>query len=155
MTNRFAGGLVPAAGPDAEPEAEIRKLWETTAADYIPLFEQFQFHTALERLFAFIRSINAYVEKRAPWKLAKSAGAADKALLATSLATMAEALRLAAVALRPVMPGATERIDSVLGYAPSGTWREELSWGSRLAGGRVAESLVLFPRPQTAAPKAP
>jgi len=155
MTNRFAGGLVPAAGPDAEPEAEIRKLWETTAADYIPLFEQFQFHTALERLFAFIRSINAYVEKRAPWKLAKSAESADKALLATSLATMAEALRLAAVALRPVMPGATARIDSVLGYAPSGTWSQELSWGSRLAGGRVAESLVLFPRPQTAAPKAP
>ena len=154
MTNRFAGGAVPAADGGAEPEAEVRALWEATARDYIPLFEQHQFHTALERLFAFIRSINGYIEKRAPWKLGKSPEAADQALLRTSLATMAEALRLACVALRPVMPGSSERINSVLGYQPSGTWREELAWGGRLTGSKVAESLVLFPRPAPAG-KAP
>jgi methionyl-tRNA synthetase len=154
MTNRFAAGAVPAAGPDGDAEAEIRKLWEATCPGYVSLFEGFQFHTGLERLFAFIRSINAYVEKRAPWKLGKSAEPADRALLATSLATMAEALRLASVALRPVMPGATSKIDAVLGYAPAGSWGDELAWGGRLSGSRVAEALVLFPRPQPAA-KAP
>jgi methionyl-tRNA synthetase len=154
MTNRFAAGAIPAAGPDGDAEAEIRKLWETTCPEYIALFEGFQFHTGLERLFVFIRSINAYVEKRAPWKLGKSPEAADKALLATSLATMAEALRLASVALRPVMPGATGKIDSVLGYSPAGNWRDELAWGARLSGSKVAGALVLFPRPQSAA-KAP
>jgi methionyl-tRNA synthetase len=154
MTNRFAAGAVPAAGPEGDAEAEIRRLWEATCPDYVALFEGFQFHTGLERLFAFIRSINGYVEKRAPWKLGKSAEPADRALLATSLATMAEALRLASVALRPVMPGATDKIDSVLGYAPAGNWRDELAWGGRLSGSRVAEALVLFPRPQPAA-KAP
>ena len=147
MTNRFAGGAVPAADADGEPETELRRLWETTAVEYVALFEQFQFHTALERLFTFIKSINAYVEKRAPWKLGKSADPADAAVLRTSLASMAEALRLASVALRPVMPGATQKIDGVLGYAQSGTWTEELAWGSRLKGSRVATSLVLFPRP--------
>ena len=155
MTGRFAGGLIPSAGEDGEPEAELRKLWESTARDYSALFNQFQFHTGLERLFTFVRAINAYVEKRAPWKLGKSPEAADKALLATSLATMAEALRLAAVALRPVMPVATARIGAVLGYTPSGTWSEELAWGGRLAGSRVEASLVLFPRPLPAAAKAP
>jgi methionyl-tRNA synthetase len=154
MTNRFAGGIIPAAGADAEAETELRALWATTAGDYVSLFEGFQFHTALERLFTFVRSINAYVEKRAPWKLGKSQEPADKALLATSLATMAEALRLASVALRPVMPGATEKIDVVLGYVSSGTWVGELAWGARLAGSSVAPSLVLFPRPQPAAAKA-
>jgi methionyl-tRNA synthetase len=155
MTNRFAAGSVPAAGADAEPEAELKKLWETTAKDYLALFEQFQFHTALERLFTFIRSINAYVEKRAPWKLGKSTEASDKALLATSLATMAESLRLASVALRPVMPAATDRINSVLGYTPRGTWTEEFAWGSAMTGSTVAASLVLFPRPLPPAAKAP
>jgi methionyl-tRNA synthetase len=155
MTTRFAGGVVPAAGPDAEAEIELKKLWEKTGGDYVVLFEQFQFHTALEHLFAFVRSINGYIEKRAPWKLGKSAEPADKALLQTSLATMAEALRLASVALRPVMPGATDRINSVLGYAPSGTWLEELAWGGRLAGARVEPALVLFPRPLPAAGKSP
>ncbi|HEY4989827.1 MAG TPA: methionine--tRNA ligase [Opitutaceae bacterium] len=155
MTTRFAGGAVPAAGPDGEPEAEIRKLWETTGKEYAALFEQFQFHTALERLFAFIRSINAYIEKRAPWKLGKSTDPADKALLETSLATMAEALRLASVALRPVMPGATDRINGVLGYAPTGPWLAELAWGGLLAGAKVQPALVLFPRPLPAPGKSP
>jgi methionyl-tRNA synthetase len=155
MTNRFAGGAVPAAGADGDAERELRELWEANRKDYVALFGQFQFHTALERLFGFIRSINGYVEKRAPWKLGKSAEAADRLLLQTSLATMTEALRLASVALRPVMPGATDRINGVLGYRPAGPWLDELAWGGRLAGSRVAPALVLFPRPQPAAEKAP
>jgi len=148
MTNRFGGGAVPDAGADGEPERELRVLWESTRDEFLALCEGFQFHTALERLFAFIRSINAYIEKRAPWKLGKSADEADKALLRTALATMAEALRLAAAALRPVMPGTTDDILGVLGHQASGSWRDELAWGSRLAGSRVAVSRVLFPRPQ-------
>jgi methionyl-tRNA synthetase len=155
MTGRFAGGAIPPAGPDGDAETELKRLWETTGKEYVALFEQFQFHTGLERLFAFVRSINAYVEKRAPWKLGKSAEPAAAALLATSLATMAEALRLASVALRPIMPTASDKISSVLGYRPSGTWQEELAWGSRLSGAKVAATLVLFPRPLPAAAKAP
>jgi methionyl-tRNA synthetase len=154
MTGRFAGGVVPAAGADGEPEAELRRLWGSTSADFLALFGQFQFHTGLERLFAFVRAINGYVEKRAPWKLGKSADPADRALLEGSLAAMAEALRLASVALRPVMPVATGKINSVLGYSPSGSWEEELAWGGRLAGSRVEAALVLFPRPLPAG-KAP
>jgi methionyl-tRNA synthetase len=155
MTTRFAAGAVPAAGPAAEAELELRGLWESTRPEYVALFGQFQFHTGLERLFAFVRSINGYIEKRAPWKLAKSPEPSDRALLQTSLAVMAEALRLASAALRPVMPGATDRINAVIGYSPSGAWLDELAWGGRLEGSRVAASLVLFPRPLPAAEKAP
>jgi methionyl-tRNA synthetase len=155
MTNRFAGGEIPPARAEGEPERELRELWEANRKDYVALFGQFQFHTALERLFGFIRSINGYVEKRAPWKLGKSAEAADQLLLQTSLGTIAEALRLAAVALRPVMPGATDKINAVLGYRPQGRWMDELAWGGRLAGAKVAQALVLFPRPQPAPEKAP
>jgi methionyl-tRNA synthetase len=155
MTSRFAGGVVPAAGADGDPERELRGLWAATGKEYVALFGQFQFHAGLERLFAFIRAINGYVEKRAPWKLGKSSEAADKALLLASLAVMAEALRLAAVALRPVMPGAVEKIDGVLGYRPGGAWLDELAWGGRLAGAKLAPALVLFPRPQREPEKAP
>jgi len=147
MTNRFAGGLVPGPGAEHGPERELREAWGALAGDYVALFRQFQFHAALERLFAFIRSINAYVERRAPWKLGKSSEPADRALLASSLFTIAEALRLCAAALRPVMPASSERIAAVLGCAPAGTWAEELVWGGRLEGSRVATSLVLFPKP--------
>jgi methionyl-tRNA synthetase len=113
----------------------------------IPLCEGFQFHTALERTLQFVTATNAYIEKRAPWKLGKSAEAKDQALLRTSLATMAEALRLGNALLRAVMPGASDRINEVIGHKPGAVWQDELIWGNRLTGNKVAEALVLFPRP--------
>jgi methionyl-tRNA synthetase len=151
MTNRFAAGVVP--GADAAGDAtehELQALWAKTRDEVVPLCEGFQFHTALERTFAFVTATNAYIEKRAPWKLGKSADPADQALLRTSLATMAEALRLATALLRAVMPGTTERINAVIGHKPGADWRQELTWGTVLTGNKVAEALVLFPRPAPA-----
>ncbi len=150
MTTRFGAGLIPAAGPAEDAEKELQALWEKTRAEVIPLCEGFQFHTALDRTFAFVTATNAYIEKRAPWKLGKSTAEADQVLLRTSLATMAEALRLAAALLQAVMPTTTEKINGVLGYTPGAIWRDELAWGTRLTGRKVAEALVLFPRPQPA-----
>jgi methionyl-tRNA synthetase len=96
----------------------------------------------------FLTETNAYIEKRAPWKLGKSTDPKDQALLRTSLATMAEALRLAVALIQHVTPGTTEKVNVVLGYNPSAVWREELNWGTRLNGAKVAPALVLFPRPQ-------
>jgi methionyl-tRNA synthetase len=61
---------------------------------------------------------------------------------------MAESLRLAVTLLPAVMPETTEKVYRVIGYAPSGIWRERLEWGSALTGASVAETAILFPRPQ-------
>jgi len=118
MTTRFASGTLPAAETIEDAERELHALWTRTRDDAIPLCEGFQFHTALERAMTFITATNAYIEKRAPWKLGKSTDARDQALLRTSLATMAEALRLAVALIQHVTPGASEKINCVLGYTP-------------------------------------
>jgi methionyl-tRNA synthetase len=148
MTNRFGGGSGPAAAAEGAPEQELRQLWAQTRPEVLQLWDGFQFHLALERTMSFVTATNAYIEKRAPWKLGKSAEPADQALLRTALAVMAEALRLGATLLQPFMPGATGKIHGVLGHAPGADWLRELSWGEGLRGNRVAESLVLFPRIQ-------
>ena len=198
MTNRFAAGAIPApdAAADSDLERDLRALWEKTRDEVIALNEGYQFHIALERVFSFITATNAYIEKRAPWKLGKSAAPADQAALRTSLATMAESLRLATALLHPVMPGATAKINAVLGNSgsnsgansgtgcqpvsesstgdspvgssdmgdspmsknhaqaaratPAAPWRDELIWGTRLTGHKVAETAILFPRPEPA-----
>lgn len=147
MTNRFAAGALPAAEVTEDPERELHALWAATRDEVLPLCEGFQFHTALERTFQFVTATNAYIEKRAPWKLGKSTEPKDQALLRTSLATMGEALRLANALLRAVMPTAHDRINAVIGHQPGPDWRAELHWGDRLTGNKVAEALVLFPRP--------
>ena len=148
MTTRFAGGVVPAAEVTEDAERELHELWAKTAPECVALCEGFQFHTALERTMFFVTATNAYIEKRAPWKLGKSTEAKDQALLRTSLATMAEALRLAVALLQHVTPGASAKINGVLGYAPGPVWRDELVWGAKLTGATVAPALVLFPRPE-------
>lgn len=163
MINRFAGGVVPAPASEGEPapgllapESELRALWAGTRDEFIALCEGFQFHVALERAFAFVSATNRYVEQRAPWKLGKSTAPEDRVLLLNALATMAEALRLGVGLLPPIMPTTTEKVYHVLGYTPAGAWRERLEWGAVLTGARVAETVILFPRPQapeSAAPK--
>ncbi len=150
MTGRYAGGTVPAADAAGEPERELQALWTRTRDEGIQLAEGFQFHLTLDRTFTFFKAINAYIEKRAPWKLGKSADAADQALLRTALATMAEALRLGATLLAPVMPATTEKIQAALGHTPAPRWSDELQWGASLAGAKVQAGLVLFPRPEKA-----
>ncbi|HEU5080558.1 MAG TPA: methionine--tRNA ligase [Opitutaceae bacterium] len=150
MTNRFGGAQIPAAPEDQDAEKELKSLWEKTRDEVLALNEGFQFHQALERTFVFITATNAYIEKRAPWKLGKSTDANDQNLLKLSLATMAEALRCGVTLLQPVMPQTTEKIYGVLGYSATSAWTEELKWGSSLSGRKVAETAILFPRPQVA-----
>ncbi len=147
MTTRFAGGVLPAAAVTEELERSLQELWTRTRDEFIPLCEGHQFHTALERAMFFLTETNAYIEKRAPWKLGKSAAPQDQALLRTALATMAESLRLAVALIGHVTPATTARINEVLGYTPGAVWRDELNWGTKLDGAKVAPALVLFPRP--------
>jgi len=148
MTNRFAAGKLPAAEVQDAPEADLKALWGRTRDEMITLHEGYQFHVALERILAFVTATNAYIELRAPWKLGKSPEPRDQALLRTSLATMAEALRLAAAALAAVMPTTTRKINEVLAHAPAANWLDELAWGERLTGNAVAATAILFPRPE-------
>jgi methionyl-tRNA synthetase len=62
-------------------------------------------------------------------------------------------LRLGTALLTAVMPGTVGKINAVLGYAPGAVWQNELAWDGRLTGLKVAEALVLFPRPEKPAVK--
>src|SRR5205814_4044318 len=109
-------------------EKHLHGLWAKTRDEFLPLCEGYQFHTALERAMFFLTETNQYIEKRAPWKLGKSTDPKDQALLRTSLATMAEALRLAVALIQHVTPSTTEKINAVLGYTPGTRWLDELAW---------------------------
>ncbi len=142
----FADGLPPMTVREA-PEEDIHRLWEKTREDCLRLYESYQFHTALEKTLAFVTGLNRYVELRAPWKLAKSTGDADQALLATSLATLAEGIRLAACFLAPVMPITVGKIRALLAQPELTVWAGELEWSDRLTGCRLGEKTILFPPP--------
>ena len=126
----------------------MRELWEKTERQYHGLAAQLDYRNALDALWAFIRGINRYADTRAPWKLAKSEAAEDRAKLETSLAVMSEGLRLAAVALTPVMPGISAKIQELLGSVPAQIFAGNQTWGNSLVGKTFGAKAILFPRPE-------
>ncbi|MCM2276062.1 MAG: class I tRNA ligase family protein [Candidatus Didemnitutus sp.] len=149
MTTRFAAGVVPAAEVTEDAERELQALWPKTRDEVLALSDGFQFHTALERTMQFVTATNAYIEKRAPWKLAKDPSPAGQAQLRTTLATIAEALRLASALLWPAMPVTVDKIRTGLAQPPLTQWDGELEWGNRLAGAKLGAVDILFPKPST------
>ena len=138
------------AAPSVEeaPETDLKEAWGSCRQAVLQAYEDFQFHIALEKTFTFITALNRYAEIRAPWKLAKSEEPREQELLQTTLANLAEGLRLANAFLKPVMPEIADRISGLLGQAPVEVWEGQLDWSSRLDGQVLGGKTILFPRPQ-------
>jgi methionyl-tRNA synthetase len=144
----FPDGL-QAASVEEDPEKDLKDGWNRCREEVLVAFEQFQFHSALEKTFSFISSLNRYAEIRAPWKLAKSEDEKDRALLATTLANLAEGLRLANAFLYPVMPDISDKVNGLLGQAPLERWEGQLDWSNCLDGKVLGGKTILFPRPDS------
>jgi len=146
MASRYSGGKVPVATIAEEPEHTLRAEWEKFAPEIIPLADGYQFHTLLEKLNTFVKAINRYLDVRSPWKLAKSADPTDQARVASSLAHLAESVRLTAATLAPITPEISSRMLGLLGQPPVEKWAGNLTWGDRLAGAQLSEKVILFPK---------
>ena len=147
MTHRYCGGIVPQARAEDNFEKDLKSLAAETAAAVLSHYDGMQFHIGLEKNFNFIRAVNRYAEQRAPWKLAKSSSEEDRLALETTLANMAEALRLGAVLLLPIMPKIGAKILTLLGAEVPKVYDGALAWGDSLAGVKVGQQEILFPRP--------
>ena len=145
MVGRNYAGAIPAAAADEELEQDLRRLWEESAKKYATSFEEYQVSHALESLWVFISAMNAYIEARAPWKLAKSADPADRARLDSCLAHVAEGLRLVGTLLTPVMPATCAKLLTNIGRPVATGFAGELTWSSVCTGSKVAEKCILFP----------
>ena len=146
MVSVYENGLVPQVELNEEFEQKIRTNFEEAKVKIMNRFSTFQFNQGLEQLFGFIRSINKYADERAPWKLAKSDKAEDKQRLKTCLGVMVESLRLANQMLAPVMPGIHTKINELMDLPPCHNWKADLVWDFRLAGNKLGEKTILFPR---------
>jgi methionyl-tRNA synthetase len=143
MIARYCDGIVPAPGAgdelDRSLEADIERTIEAARSG----FAHFELSVALQAVWdVLVRGVNQYIVKREPWKLAKKAE--DRALLETTLYRSADALRVIAALVDPVMPEAAERIRRMLGL-PHEQW-SDLKPNTLRAGTRLGAIEPLFPR---------
>jgi methionyl-tRNA synthetase len=78
-------------------------------------YEHLAFHEVLESVMALVNAGNKFIDEKAPWKTLKTDPAAAQACLTEVL----RALKLAALALHPVMPSITQEIWKQLGETGS------------------------------------
>ena len=151
MVGRYTDGVIPAPAGADELDKQLVKEFETAAKQAVANFDDLEFSVGLESVMDFVKSINKYAETRAPWKLAKSESAEDQDLLKTTLAHMAEALRLVSPLLNPVIPSSIGKLQEHLGV-PVELRNEQILnrpvWEFKLTGLPVGEKVILFPRPE-------
>ena len=137
--------VIPEPGALTDEETKVQKNAESVIMSVNQLIEKMRINEAIEEILQFVRSINRYMEQQAPWKLVKT----DKTAAGRVLYTAADALRVSAMLLRPIMPNRTEIILDTLDA--SGT---ELKWGILKSGTVIKKHLPLFPRIKVEAPAA-
>ena len=91
----------------------------------------------IEEIMQFIRNVNKYMEKNAPWKMVKE----DKENAGRVLYTAGEALRIGAVLLSPVMPNRTLILLDALSSE-----KYSYHWGGLSIGAKLKTHSPLFPR---------
>jgi methionyl-tRNA synthetase len=151
LLHRYRGGLVPAPGQPSG--SELRAAATRLAADLTPALEAYDPRAALDAVFALVDSANRHVEDARPWALARAEREDDTVAarrLDTVLYDLAEACRVVAEGLRPLLPGTAERIGAAIGAPLATCWTRGLEWGGIEPGRPVGRSTLLFPRPDLA-----
>jgi methionyl-tRNA synthetase len=141
MAHRYRNGrLAPAAGGNDQ----LARLGESLVAEYRAAMDRFALHEGAAAAFKLIDGANEFIAATAPWTLAKDPAHADR--LSQVLFDAAEAIRLAAMMLAPIIPTSSREIMRRIGASADGLnfdrdghWRTD---GERI----VTQDGPLWPR---------
>jgi methionyl-tRNA synthetase len=143
MIQRYCDGAVPASSAVREElDASLEKQIDATIATVKEHFNGFQITVALQTTWDLIRAVNQYIVQREPWRLAKKPE--DRPRLEATLYHSADALRVIAALVDPVMPESADRIRKMLGIQQE-PWTD-LKANTLRAGTRLGAIEPLFPR---------
>ena len=144
MAEKYRGGrLLPAEAP-----GRLAGIAADALAEYRGQMDAFALEGGVAAAFRLIDAANEYITSTEPWALARDAGQASR--LSQVLFDVAEAVRVAAVLLLPVMPrSAAEVLRRVGAPDPVDTIRlEDAAW--RADGERIIiKGAALWPRVET------
>lgn len=147
MTLRSTDGVIPPPGAPTADEEELNSEVSAAIDAMETSLAALKFDQGIAAAMNAVRAGNRYMEKTAPWTLAKK-GETER--LNTVLYTAANALRQISVLLYPVMPEKMAELRRALGYVGGELNDAKISdlrtRKSDLAGRKVVDTAGLFPR---------
>ncbi len=142
MTDKFLGGRLPAK-PPLDGDFYTRTVAQRTG-EIAAKMEALDFNGALEVIWEVIRALNARVNEKAPWKLAKT----DMAQCELVLFDLVWSLRLVARWIEPFMPNKSAEMQMQIGVRqfPEPLTAEDVLAGKTAGSGQIQKGPILFPR---------
>lgn len=150
MVEKYEGGVLNKgdASVDDKVDAACREV-EKGAQDTLKAFKEgmtnWKINDALRAVWAYIRSLNKFIDVTEPWILAKDEAKAPA--LQAVLYHICEGLRFVALMAEPVIPIGAEKIWNQLGltgFADAGY--ADLTWGGIPDGTIVHKEAPIYPR---------
>lgn len=150
MVEKYEGGVLNKgdASVDDKVDAACREV-EKGAEDTLKVFKEgmtnWKINDALRAVWAYIRSLNKFIDVTEPWILAKDEAKAPA--LQAVLYHICEGLRFVALMAEPVIPIGAEKIWNQLGltgFADAGY--ADLTWGGIPDGTIVHKEAPIYPR---------
>ena len=141
MTNRYRGGRVAASSSSDR----LRVVATDAVHSYRAAMDKLSLHEGVAAAFRIVDAANLFIADTQPWALSKDEAQAER--LTSVLAEAAEAVRIAAVLLSPVMPSSSVEILRRMGetVAPKEVRLQHAEW--RVSGEkRILNEGPLWPR---------
>ncbi|OGH63345.1 MAG: methionine--tRNA ligase [Candidatus Magasanikbacteria bacterium RIFCSPHIGHO2_01_FULL_50_8] len=134
MTQKFCAGVVP-----SETSGDHEEIWDRYRAH----MERWEFQSALELVWEYVRGLNQLIDHEKPWAAEKEGRHSD---VEKTLYTILEGLRHIAIALQPFMPETADKILAQLGFEYFNPQFDTLQeWGLLKSGVPLIAAPPLFP----------
>ncbi len=150
MLERYSGGLSPQPVKGREQEdIALQDAAETLFSKVDQSLSNLEFEKALVEIWQVIRIANQYIEKGAPWQLAKDPEKKERLQIVLYYTT--ETIRIVSCLIAPFMPTAAQEMNRQLGLSEISTTlplNVVARWGNLPAGLHISKGKPLFPRIQ-------
>ncbi len=140
LIKKYYDGNIPVPGDLGEDEKAMANNSTVCREKVMELLEDLNINAIASEVIGYVTSINKYLEKTEPWKLAKT----DLESTATVLYTALASLRFSASLLYPLLPEKMTEFFSMLNMGDTpGTL---MVWEELKSGTELGEMKALFPR---------
>lgn len=148
MIEKYHGGVITKTASEGPYDTDLVALAEQTVKDYENYMESYELNKALKAVWQFISRTNKYIDETMPWILAKKEQSGDEARLHAVMYHLAEALRIIAVLVDPVIPTGAPKIWEQLGLAgfKEASLDDVRTWGGLPDGTKVVKGAPIYPR---------
>jgi len=147
MIDKYFAGTLPSTQAPTEHDSDLEEITKTVATDASHHYDRMEFDQALSKIWAVIDRANKYIDKVEPWKLVKEENKQPE--LAGSLYLLAEALRIIAILIEPVMPNIPAKIFRQLNITENTSWNDASTFGLLPKKVTPTKGDPLFPRIDT------